>query len=216
MCAPNDWWKFFVVHQTDKHLVVFVHRFVFVSVSVCVCLCICVCLRVSFWVLVSVCVCVGARENIEQVITLPVLQLMFCPVLVLMRMVMMMVCPALLVMLMKNDDTLLCAVAALLCVVAHAPHEYEEAQPCAVAHAHDDDGALIFFQENDLALPCAVALAHEDDALPLLLLMMMICLLLFLMSLCHTHPDFFKHHRKRVQIYERRHVDKHRMIHLFT
>ena len=67
---------------------------------------------------------------------------------------MMMVCPALLVMLMKNDDTLPCAVAALLCVVAHAPDENEDAQPCAAAHALDD---------NEDSLPCAVAHAHDDD-----------------------------------------------------
>ena len=44
----------FVVHQIDKFLMVFVHRFVFVYVSVCVCVCVCLYLRVSFWVLVCV------------------------------------------------------------------------------------------------------------------------------------------------------------------
>ena len=62
----------------------------------------------------------------------------------------------------------------------------------AVAHALDDDGALFLLYENDHILPCTVAHAHDDHALPLLLLVMMICFLLFLMSLCHTHPDFFK------------------------
>ena len=106
------------------------------------------------FVSVSACVCV-----IEQVITLPMLQLVLCPVLVLMCMVMMMVCPALLLMLMKNDDHLLCAVAALLCVVAHAPDENEDAQPCAAAHPLD---------ENEDAQPCAVAhtLNENVDYLP--------------------------------------------------
>ena len=54
-------------------------------------------------------------------------------------------------MLMKNDDTLLCAVAALLGVVAHAPDENEDSLPCAVAHAPD---------ENEDSLPCAVAHSH--------------------------------------------------------
>ena len=128
------------------------------------------------------------------------------PVLVLMCMVMMMVCPALLFMLMKNDDTLLCAVAALLCVVARALDENEDAQPCAAAHV---------LVENEDTLPCAVAHAHDDDTLPLLLLMMS-CFLLLLTSLCHTDPDFFKHQRTHVQTYERRHVDKRQTNHLLT
>ena len=65
--------------------------------------------------------------------------------------------------------------------------------PAAVAHAlDDDDGALFLLYKNDHVLPCTEAHAHDDDALLLLLLVMMICFLLLLMSLCHTHPDFFK------------------------
>ena len=135
--------------------------------------------------------------------------------LVLMCMVMMMVCPALMVMLMKNDDPLLCAVATLLCVVAHAPDENEDDQPCAVAHARDHDGALFLLYKNDV-LPCSVSHAHDDHALPLLLLVMMSCFLLLLMSLCHTHLDFFKPHFEQVQTYERRHVDKRQTDHLLT
>ena len=90
--------------------------------------------------------------------------------------------------------------------------------PAAVAHALDDDDAALFLlYKNDHVLPCTEAHAHDDDdALLLLLLVMMICFLLLLMSLCHTHPDFFKHHRKHVQTYERRHVDKRQTNHLLT
>ena len=43
---------FFVVHQIDKFLMVFVHRFVFVSVSACVCVSLSGCVSVFVFVLV--------------------------------------------------------------------------------------------------------------------------------------------------------------------
>ena len=91
--------------------------------------------------------------------------------------------------------------------------------PLAVAHAlDDDDGALFLLYKNDHALLCTVAHAHDDHALPLLLLLLVVmsCFLLLLMSLWHTHHDFFKHHRKHVQTYERRNLDKRQTNHLLT
>ena len=124
------------------------------------------------------------------------LQLMLCPVLVLMYMVMMKVCPALLLMLMKM--MILCFVLLLLCFVLLLMLRMKMK---TLSHV------LLLMLLMTMKILCPVLL---------LMLVMMICFLLLLMSLCHTHPDFFKHHRKHVQTYERRHMDKRQTNHLLT